>query len=161
MLGAIPTIALGAAGWLITHFILTPILRFYDLRRITHDEFIYYSNASTDSERTKAGEVHRRLATNWKALHDTNWWWVAWFVRLSGYDLPMAVENLFGYSNTIGRHASWRPLTATHRVKVEKALKLPLSIAWDMVEATEEESLRRLAMARSNPVVSGVPPQTF
>lgn len=122
------TFAVGAMGWVLTHFCLRPILKFHRLREQVHETIEFTANVSdrpTDPERyDRACDEIRRLAAQLRALHFSTNWVVRFYFQIRGYELEEAGSAMIGLSNRLSDKTGER---AGHRWDAEKTLKLPLS----------------------------------
>jgi len=116
----------GVIAWFLTNFWGRPLVRFWDLRQKAHEAIFYYSNLSVanDVARVKQGSARlRRLAARMSALQIAVPKFLAWLLRLRGYDLRGASIWLAALSATLGRQDAWE---IEHRVKSQRALRLPV-----------------------------------
>lgn len=124
----IGTFAVGAMGWVLTHFCLKPILKFHRMRERAHETIEFTANVfdrPTDPERyDRACDEIRRLAAQLRALHLSTNWAVQIYFQIHGYELEEAGSAMIGLSNTLSDKTGER---AGHRWDAEKALRLPLS----------------------------------
>ncbi|MBI2586658.1 MAG: hypothetical protein HYW28_12440 [Rhodospirillales bacterium] len=131
VLPLIATFFVGMAGWFITHFVASPLLEFFRLRKLIHAELFFSGNISDrdsnpdDKDYHAAKSALRRLAARLDALvHSMNW-----IVRANlawrKYDLDKASRSLLGFSNSLNGRTP--PSKAQFRYDVESALKLPMS----------------------------------
>ena len=122
------TFLVGALGWVLTHFALNPILRFYRLRELAHEIIEFHDNVSnkTDDETRYDGAVSeiRRIATQLRALHLTSNIAVLWYFRCLKYNPQIAGSALIGLSNSLNDTFGEK---AGHRWDIQTALKLPLT----------------------------------
>lgn len=128
MVPLIWTFAVGAIGWVLTHFCLKPILKFHRLREKTHETLEFTANVyhrPTDPARyDQACDEIRRLAAQLRALHFSTNWAVRIYFQSRGFELGEAGSAMIGLSNTLSDKTGER---AGLRWDAEKALKLPLS----------------------------------
>jgi hypothetical protein len=118
----------GAAAWFATNFWGRPIARFHELRLQAQETILFHANIGpylADAERLpKASDELRRIAAQIGGITATSSPAILWLLRRRGYDLPAAIENLIGLSNTLTE-----PFGADHpphREMTQRALRLPV-----------------------------------
>ena len=125
VLPVVGTFAVGAFGWLITHFLADPLLQFGRLRRDIYENLVFTANVSAivrDDILQDAMSKLRRDGAKLTALwHSTfpviRWWW-----GYRGYKIEDASRALIGLSNSLTTENGQR---AVFRNRIDRALKLP------------------------------------
>ena len=122
------TFLIGALGWVLTHFALNPILKFYRLRELAHELIEFndnISNKTADETRYDDAVLEvRRIGTQLRALHLTSNIAMRWYFRCLNYNPQVAGSALIGLSNSLNDTFGEK---AGHRWDIETALKLPLT----------------------------------
>ena len=134
------TAAIGGIGWFITNMLIGPWRDFLQLRKEIHEAVIFTANVfptvpdglqspvARDERHIQAIHEIRQLAARLQAANHSFWKLHRWYAAKRGYDLDLAGKSMIGLSNSTGDLA----LIATHRV--EKGLKLPVSLSDDVVQ---------------------------
>jgi len=122
------TFAVGAFGWWVTHFIASPILRFYRLREEARESIFFTANVSTRLESDPkpyddAVSELRRVAARLEALARTSSWLTRRFFVSFRYDPYKAALAITGLSNMLWTKDGTKTLM---RHQAEVALRLPL-----------------------------------
>lgn len=124
----IGTFSVGALGWLLTHFALNPILRFYRMRERALEVMEYNANVFSRETDEKgyddAIDEIRRLGVQLRALHHASNRIFRWYFGRFGYNPKAAGSALIGFSNSLSDKSGGK---AGNRWDAEKALNLPLN----------------------------------
>jgi hypothetical protein len=135
-------IAVAIIGYLGLNFVGKDIVSFRDLRREILQELDNTANVDQregdEARWDQASSKLRSLSVSLSALHETSNWIVRWYFWRYDYNLPNAARHLMGISNSLGGR-DWH--RASHRYKVEQALKFPHELSKDVVEGMREVAL--------------------
>ncbi len=129
------TLALGAIGWWVTHWVANPIIEFHNLRRSIREELFFTEKVGDISEIDELREtqaVLRRLAARMDAATVAISGPFRRYLKLRKFDLENAKEGLTGLSNTLRDQTGSKAL---FRHKVETALRLPTAMTDDQAKA--------------------------
>ena len=135
-------IVVAIIGYFGLNFVGKDIVSFRALRREILQELDNTANVNQrkgdEARWDQANSKLRSLSVSLSALHETSNRIVRWYFWRYDYNLPNAARHLMGISNTLGGK-DWH--RASHRYKVEQALKFPHELPKDLIEEMRETAL--------------------
>ena len=131
MFQTVLTIALGAAGWWITNFFLSPIQRIDGIRRDIQEILLKASFARQHVEpkiRLMVSEDIRNLAAKLLANYYSAPHWIRLWFRLRRLHLLRAGIELNAFASSLSADEIHCPIGLRARGRVEVALRLPVHL---------------------------------
>jgi len=138
VLPLLATVAVGAFGWWLTHWIANPIVEFERTRKAVREEMYFTRHVQKDWHSHKieqAEDMIRRLAARIEATSVAVSKPVCWYFQCRHYNLSKAYRGLNGLANAFRTTTEEKAIS---RHDVEIALRLPTSESPERIEKLQE-----------------------